>query len=306
MKPKLSFCIPTYNRGQRVFECVTHILKHPSKEIEVVVCDNNSPDNTKEILKKIKDKRFKYHKNKTNLGFSKNLIKVLKKAKGEFLFLLSDEDLVNIKIIKQLLRTNSKIGVVYGSIKNNNRYYYKFKNKLVKEKENKLKFIFNHRYMSGIILNSKYLNFEEAKKFENKKEFYYPHVFFILQCLEKGPLFTFKDVFCFMGKIEKSFMSEINKKKYYHIENRLLQLKLDLEILRYFKINYNKSKPLNKILVYYISSSILFSLRREKIKTIYNYYKELKKTDLDINSLKIIREFMYVLIRAIMKNLKLI
>ena len=55
VKPFLSICIPTYNRAEIVFKCVQNCLQLPYSWIEVVVTDNCSTDNTKDIMIKFKE-----------------------------------------------------------------------------------------------------------------------------------------------------------------------------------------------------------------------------------------------------------
>ncbi len=106
----LSICIPTYNRAQIVYECVKNCLKIDSDAIEVVVNDNCSSDETKNLLATIQDKRFSYYSNSNNIGYQ-NLAVVLSKCKGKFALLMSDEDEVfNVDwnaVLKQLEENNS-------------------------------------------------------------------------------------------------------------------------------------------------------------------------------------------------------
>lgn len=91
VKPFLSICIPTYNRAEIVFECVQNCLQLPYSWIEVVVTDNCSTDNTKDIFSSINDSRFHYYRNEKNIGYI-NLAMSLKNGSGQFCLLLSDED----------------------------------------------------------------------------------------------------------------------------------------------------------------------------------------------------------------------
>lgn len=90
-RPLLSICIPTYNRDKIVKECVESCLSVECDFIEVVVTDNCSTDDTRGMLLKIEDRRFRYCKNDVNIGY-KNYAQCLKNGKGKFCFLLSDED----------------------------------------------------------------------------------------------------------------------------------------------------------------------------------------------------------------------
>jgi glycosyltransferase involved in cell wall biosynthesis len=52
--PFLSICIPTYNRVHKTLSLVTSILEYDDVDIEVVVLDNCSSDNTEIVLSNIK------------------------------------------------------------------------------------------------------------------------------------------------------------------------------------------------------------------------------------------------------------
>ena len=123
----LSICIPTYNRAEIVYQCVKQCLEIESDQIEVVVNDNCSTDNTKALLGDIKDERFCYYCNDSNIGYP-NFSVALKKAKGKYALLLSDEDdIINLNLeetIKQL--ADAKGTAVFQC-----EYYDEFGNRLL-------------------------------------------------------------------------------------------------------------------------------------------------------------------------------
>ena len=88
----LSICIPTYKRAKYLDICLQSILHYKNDNIEILVQDNNSPDNTSEIVSKYKDNRIKYEKNKSNIGPIKNIWLLINKAKGDYVFCLTDDD----------------------------------------------------------------------------------------------------------------------------------------------------------------------------------------------------------------------
>ena len=105
----LSICIPTYNRGNLVYECVEDILKTDYKNIEVIVSNNASTDNTKHLLNRITDKRFRYYENEENNVYL-NIINVMEYAKGKWILLLSDEcRFKDLKDIKKMMDYLSRL-----------------------------------------------------------------------------------------------------------------------------------------------------------------------------------------------------
>lgn len=99
-KPLLSICIPTYNRMSYLRENICEFEKQISEfenpeEIEIVISDNCSTDQTQKVIEKLKNKflNIKYKKNKQNIGAIKNILEVINRANGEYIWLFGDDDL---------------------------------------------------------------------------------------------------------------------------------------------------------------------------------------------------------------------
>ncbi len=67
-KVLVSIMIPTYNQAQYIKEAVESALAQTYENLEVVVSDDNSTDNTKEILESFSDPRLKYFRSESNYG----------------------------------------------------------------------------------------------------------------------------------------------------------------------------------------------------------------------------------------------
>ncbi|MFQ6601596.1 glycosyltransferase family 2 protein [Flavobacterium sp. C3NV] len=91
----LSICIPTYNRDAKLLELVKGILMYEKDDIEVVVVDNCSTDNTSNFIGEISDNRLKYVLNDKNVGGAVNLVKSLTYGRGEFVMLCADRDRID-------------------------------------------------------------------------------------------------------------------------------------------------------------------------------------------------------------------
>ena len=59
-KPYFSIIIPTYNRVDSLTKTVDAVLKQSYQEFELIVVDDGSTDNTREVLGKLNDHRVKY------------------------------------------------------------------------------------------------------------------------------------------------------------------------------------------------------------------------------------------------------
>lgn len=96
-KPFFSIVIPTFNRADDLRFALYCILDQNFKDFEVIISDNCSTDNTKEIVSLYKDKRIKYFRNKENIGVLPNIQNAIEKAKGKYVFLHSDDDFILYK-----------------------------------------------------------------------------------------------------------------------------------------------------------------------------------------------------------------
>lgn len=113
----LSFAIPTYSRAvflQKLLNNILPQIKEVGENIEVCISDNNSSDNTHEVVMGFKEKYqnlINYNKNEKNLGGEKNVFLAMKMAKGHFVWLLGDDDLIadnGIRDVVLFIKKNCK------------------------------------------------------------------------------------------------------------------------------------------------------------------------------------------------------
>lgn len=95
MEVKISVIIPVYNTAAYLKECLDSVLTQSLKEIEIICVNDGSKDHSLEILNELawKDKRIKII-NKENEGVSKARNIALKEAKGEYVYFLDSDDLL--------------------------------------------------------------------------------------------------------------------------------------------------------------------------------------------------------------------
>lgn len=105
IKPKISVMICTYNRAKYISQAIQSVLDQTMKGFEIILIDDGSTDNTKEIVGHIKDPRIKYFLNKNNIGITKSRNKALSLSSGEFIAVLDSDDYWtdNSKLEKQML-----------------------------------------------------------------------------------------------------------------------------------------------------------------------------------------------------------
>lgn len=94
MDPLASVCIPAYNNAAYIKETIDSILNQTYPNFELVICDDNSKDDTAKVIENIKDSRIKFYKNEKNLGMSGNWNNCLRKCQGEFIKLVCADDML--------------------------------------------------------------------------------------------------------------------------------------------------------------------------------------------------------------------
>lgn len=90
---RLSICIPVFNNYNLTKACLRDLSFLPD-DVEVIICDNNSTDDTINLLdlpKKQLPKNFKYIKNDTNIGFGLASNKAFNVAVGEYILFLNND-----------------------------------------------------------------------------------------------------------------------------------------------------------------------------------------------------------------------
>jgi len=122
--PKVSIVIPTYNRGDYILETVESVQTQSYRDFEIIIVDDGSTDNTREVLSHlIENKNIKYIY-QVNRGESSARNLGVRKAKGIYIAFLDSDDLfLPTKLEKQVayLDLNPNVAFVHS-------WYSKFNN----------------------------------------------------------------------------------------------------------------------------------------------------------------------------------
>jgi succinoglycan biosynthesis protein ExoO len=108
IKPKVSIITPAYNTSKYVEKAIKSALAQVEQNIEVIVVDDASTDNTVEVVNSFSDPRIKLLVNESNQGPSYSRNRALKEAKGEWVALLDSDDWYAPKRLERLLQVAEK------------------------------------------------------------------------------------------------------------------------------------------------------------------------------------------------------
>lgn len=93
--PLVTIAVPTRNRAFLAGEAVRRALAQSYSNIEVLVSDNASTDDTLATLRSITDPRLRVLTSEQDIGNSANYAECIREAKGEFLLLVPDDDRIS-------------------------------------------------------------------------------------------------------------------------------------------------------------------------------------------------------------------
>jgi glycosyltransferase involved in cell wall biosynthesis len=105
--PLLSICVTTYNRAPWLkvsLQELTKLISVYSDVVELVVCDNASSDDTPSVAARYDGlSGFRYFRNPVNVGMLGNLRETVHHARGRFIWLLGDDDIVKPGALEKIL-----------------------------------------------------------------------------------------------------------------------------------------------------------------------------------------------------------
>ena len=114
--PKVSIIVPIYNVEKYLHQCVNSLLNQILKDIEIILVDDESPDNCPAMCDEYakQDSRIKViHKKNEGLGYARN--SGLEIATGEYIAFVDSDDYVELDAYQKLysIAVDKKTDVLY-------------------------------------------------------------------------------------------------------------------------------------------------------------------------------------------------
>ncbi len=114
--PLVTIAIPTYNRADGYLkQTIQSAVNQTYSNIEIIVSDNFSTDNTEMVVKSFNDSRINYFKHSRNIGYNNNVNFCVKQALGDYLLMLHDDDLIDHDFVDVCLKAvnyTTDIGII--------------------------------------------------------------------------------------------------------------------------------------------------------------------------------------------------
>lgn len=119
MNPKVSVITVCYNSEEFIENAISSVLEQTYKNIEYIVIDGNSTDNTVTIINKYKDK-INYFLSEPDKGMYEAMNKGIKAASGDIFYFLNSDDVFHDKYVVEnsvrLFEEDLTVELIYGAV----------------------------------------------------------------------------------------------------------------------------------------------------------------------------------------------
>ena len=117
--PQITVALPVYNGQEHLTQAIDSVLKQTFVDFELLILDNCSVDQTLKIAQSFHDPRIRIVSNEKNIGMIGNWNKAVELALGEYIKILSHDDLLEPTCLAEQFRgfqklTEKNIGIVTG------------------------------------------------------------------------------------------------------------------------------------------------------------------------------------------------
>lgn len=232
MNKKVSIIVPIYNAADYLSKSIESILNQSYENLEIILIDDASTDNSKEIIKKyaLKDTRIKPFYSEVNCGVSRARNIGLKSVSGDYVFFMDSDDTIVKDTIKIMIEKATK----YSSDLLDSYHLMIYKNKTFLEhkplkedlilgnKENE-KMITISSYVTGKLIDTKLI---KGLTFDESLRRYEDLVFEHELKLRANNYCLIKDVLYFYYQVDNSLVNSFGEKHAVYLDAARIVLDL--------------------------------------------------------------------------------
>lgn len=319
-KKLLTIGITSYNRVSELKRSLESIDTTRANDIEIIVSEDKSPKKS-QIEKVVADykstSKFSvvFNTNEENLGYDRNLKKLIALSNSKYIFYLSDDDQILPGSLDRLLDALDKkdVGVVYSGFSlgsNNYRRYYKQSYDIPVGIDYAHKHLYDSILFSGLIFNVELVKDIDAERFLNK---YYFQVYLYLYSLYKKGGYYHSDIqINAVGDGENGFGLSSSSEKNEYLANRksvfsvLAFHKGLFETIKMFDSDYQQNVFASFSKEYNLRSIVGLSIaRRSSVADLKEYWQRMKQNDIVITPISYIYYYMLLIMGASLTNIML-
>ncbi len=99
--PKVTVCIPTYNRAHLLPYAVNSVLAQTFGDFELIICDDASTDSTPQVVAQWDDPRIRYLRHSQNIKRSRNMRSGYEAARGDYFVKFDDDDALTPEFLRK-------------------------------------------------------------------------------------------------------------------------------------------------------------------------------------------------------------
>ncbi len=275
---KVSIIVPIYNEEKNLKKCIESLINQTYKNLEIILINDGSTDNSKKVIDSYKDKRIvAIHKKNTGIGDTRNT--GIAKSTGDYIMFVDSDDYIELNYVEVLLKSlnenKADLAISNYYLDTPSKTYEidlkNLKTTSIKEDEDLLCKInlspWNKLYKKDLLTNNN-------NKFPYKVK--YEDVPFVVEAVIKASKISFVPNYLYHYVIKKSGETITRDERIFDIITicAIVEKKLN-------QINYvNKTNFFVKLLSYYLKNSRYIpniNLRNEFIDAVYIYLKRIDK-----------------------------
>lgn len=310
MKEELiSVIVPIYNVEQYLEKCLESILNQTYKNLEIILINDGSTDNSGRICKYFleKDDRIKYIEQK-NQGLSAARNHGIHESKGKYYIFIDSDDYINVNYIDvlytTLIKTNSDIAMCYfKKVYDKSEDIFKIKkgNIIVYEGDRKFYNLYNNKSVITVVAWNKIYKKEIFSEIRYPVGKLHEDEFVICDILKNANKVAYNtSEYYYYLQRKNGITGKYNKKRAIVLEalsNRLEYFRKN----KLFKLySYTLYNYFYQLIYHYNMFCLHFPQERENIKKIYNEILRLRKEILKDKNIKI-----YKKIKLLIKLIKI-
>lgn len=115
--PLVSICLPTYNYAHYLPEAISSCLKQSYERVEVIITDDASTDNSREVIRSFGDPRIRFFENPERLGLVGNWNEALSYVRGEIVKFIFADDYLADNAVEEIVAAyeDPRVDLVFSS-----------------------------------------------------------------------------------------------------------------------------------------------------------------------------------------------